>query len=332
MPTDSRKPEDKTKVFDAFARLGKNAELAVTWSIELSTSAGALLSELVPKISYLGRAESIVDARIAGDADLPAGYLASAGEENQRGLEPIALLAPMTAEAYALWLTRAAQPQWKARAKRTKPVSADPFPPDPLAALLADTAFLQEHGWTQPPGSRRVHYYRPPLSTSPQRAVSRPTVLAADTALLALASDTRNGDVLPRVSRSLAQAELLHRALASKVNGAACPELTGLDASGTRLKGHRHASLVPLDIDGDGYIDHILVHSPMGLGAHAQRALRCLRQTYTKGADKPLFVTLVGLGMLADFRRVGNRIVPELNEARVWVSRTPFDSPILWLP
>ena len=79
------------KIFDAFAHVGKHAELAVLWPASLSTDADALLRELVPKLSYLGRAESVVEGRLAGDADLPEGSVASAVGVNRPGVEPIVL-------------------------------------------------------------------------------------------------------------------------------------------------------------------------------------------------------------------------------------------------
>ncbi|MBI2393745.1 MAG: type I-U CRISPR-associated protein Cas5/Cas6 [Deltaproteobacteria bacterium] len=331
MPTDSKNPEDKTKVFDAFARVGPGAELAVAWRAVLSDAANGLLAELVPKISYLGRAESVVDARLVDDAELPEGDIASATEVNRPGVEPIALLAPMTAADYSAWRAEAAPQDAPIAAKNGKSKSKtrpSPFPADALAALTVATGFLQEHGWTQPPGSRRVLYYRPPLSTSPSRGPSRPAfVKKADTALLALASDTRKGEVLPRVTRGLPQLEILHRGLLSKVGDASCPELSGRDSSGKPLEGHGHAVLVPLSLAGQGQLDHVLVHARMGFGADAQRALRALRATFTKGADSPLFVTLVGLGELETFRSLAARAVAELAETNVWESRTPFVPP-----
>lgn len=328
MPTDNKKPEDKTKVFDAFAQLGKNVELAVVWSVELSSSAAALLAELVPKLSYLGRAESLVDARLVSDADLPPGIVSSTTDVNRPGFEPIALLAPMTAGAYSAWRAEADPSTEGGNARAASKRKASPFPPDALAAILVDTAFLQEHGWTQPPGSLRVHYYRPPLATAPRPTVAHRAVVAcADTALFALASDTRRGEVLPLMFRALPQAELLHMALVSNLADAVCPELTGRDGNRVRLEGHRHATLVPLDVDGDGHLDHILVHAPMGLGAVAQRALRAIRQTFTKGGRSPLFLTLAGLGARADFLRFDGGSIHELGEASIWTSCTPFVPP-----
>jgi CRISPR-associated protein Csb2 len=326
MPTDSKKPEDRTKIFDAFAHVGKDAEMGVIWPASLTAAASAMLAELVPKLSYLGRAESVVEGRLAADADVPDGATASPTGVNRPGVEPIALLAPMEGRAYASWVAEALQdPTAPNKGKKGK---TGAFPPDSLAAVLVDTAFLQQHGWTQPPGSRRVFYYRPPLSTSsPQSNARLPRSVPADTALLSLASDTRLRDVLPHIRRALPQAELLHMGLVSQLRDAFCPELTGRDSCGVRLEGHKHATLVPLDLDEDDHLDHVLVHAPMGLGPSAQLALRCIRRTYTKGGDKPLFVTLAGIGRLKDFARLGTRPVAELAESSIWKSKTPFVPP-----
>jgi CRISPR-associated protein Csb2 len=255
--------------------------------------------------------------------------LASAADANRPGVEPIALLAPMTADAYVIWLGESRPPDLiKSTARKGKTSRSSPYPADSFDALLVDTTFQQEHGWTQPPGSRRVHYYRPPPATSPRRTRSYArTVVRADTALLALASDTRRAEVLPLSLRTLPQAELVHRGLVSRLGDSVCPELTGRDHEGRRLEGHRHASLLPLDLGRSGYIDHFLVHAPMGRGAEAQHALRTLRKTFSKGARAPLFVTLAGLGDKNDFLRLGDETVQELDEARVWKSKTPFVPP-----
>mgnify|MGYP001788196319 CR=1 FL=1 len=328
MPTDSPDVRERAKVFDAFARVGRDAQLAVLWPVTLSSAADSLLRELVPKLSYLGRAESVVDARVVTDAELPDGLIASANDSNRPGVESITLLAPMPSVEYAAWrsATAPAEPPLK-KGKKWKPSA---FPADSFAAVLTDTTFLQEHGWTQPPGSRRVHYYRPTdaLSTAPPRIITRARIIAAaDTALLALASDARNKDVLPSLHRALPQAELLHAALVSKLGEAICPELTGRDEHGVRLEGHRHASILPLCLSDPGQLDHFLVHAPMGFGADAQRALRALGATYSKGADKPLFVTLAGLGMLDQFFSLGGVPLRELALSKTWTSRTPFVPP-----
>jgi CRISPR-associated protein Csb2 len=328
MPVHEGKKVTTTKVLDAFVRVAPGAQLAVSWEVSLTARAEGLLRELAPRMSYLGRAESIVTARVVGEQEMPSWDETRADRSNAPGYEPVSLLAPMPNGEYAPWRSQlAAVGPVAERTKRKKTGSLDPYPPDLLSALLCDTAWLQERGWSDPPGSRRVLYWRPVGILEPRGLPSmaeRPAP-AADSALLALASNTSRGEVLPPFRRALPQAELLHRSLASFVTEA-CPELTGKDNEGRPLEGHRHAHYVPLDLDGDGHLDHFLVHAPMGLGGTAQLALGRLRRTWTKGAE-PLYVTLAGLGTLHEFARLGNRPLPELATASIWRSRTPFVPP-----
>jgi CRISPR-associated protein Csb2 len=324
MPRDSKRPEDRTKVFDAYAYVGSVAEIAVIWPVELSKAAADVLAELVSSMSYLGRAESIVEARLSDGSDLPDGVRASAHEVNRPGAEPMALLAPMTSAAYADWLAQVAPAPTAQRAKKT---GGGAYPPDSLAALLVDSAFLQTHGWTQPPGSRRVFYYREPLPTGPSRVVRRqPAIARADTALIALASDTSQRDVLPQVGRALPLMERLHLGLLSCLDGAECPPLRGRDERGTPLKDHQHAMLIPLCVADGRHIDHVLVHARMGLDAKAQAALRQIRKLYG-GKDKLLRTTLAGIGELKEFLSIGSQPLRELGRSAVWTSRTPFVPP-----
>jgi CRISPR-associated protein Csb2 len=326
MPTDALGPDDRTKIFDAFARVDRESELVISWAVELPKSASALLFDLATKISYLGRAESVAVARVIEDNDLPEGELALPGEVNRPGVEPISLLVPMTKVEYRTWLEQAKPAETQPSSKGKKQGTKDPFPADALAALIVDTSFLQEHGWTQPPGSRRVIYYRRPLATTGIRLPSPlPAAPFADTALLALASDTRRKEVLPRMECALPCTELLHRELLRRVGSDRCPELSGRDDDGHPLEGHQHSVFVPLDLDGDGHLDHVLVHASMGLGFVAQRALRSLRILHTRGLR--LFATVVGLGPRSDFLRLGSQGVPELFESQTWESRLPFVPP-----
>ncbi len=148
-----------------------------------------------------------------------------------------------------------------------------------------------------------------------------------DTAILAIASDTKSGERLPRFEDAVRQLESLHDALVKKssdVTGAApSPSLIG-KADGVRIGGHKHAALVPLCLDRPRVrtIDHVLVHAPMGLDPAAQEALRRVRPVYVKGGMR-FFVTLVGLGSREEL----STTVEVLKPARVWTSSTPFVPP-----
>lgn len=158
------------------------------------------------------------------------------------------------------------------------------------------------------------------------------------TMLLALSTPSGNKSSLPPVARTLPQAELFHAALVRKVgNGkrVVCPELTGRDQDGRPLGGqHEHAHVLPLDLDGDGHLDHLLIYAAMGLSDQAQRAVRSLNRTYTKGGVGELQVALAGIGDADQLRslrgtlgHISGRLLGGEATGLVWESLTPFVPP-----
>ncbi|MEQ1828178.1 MAG: type I-U CRISPR-associated protein Csb2 [Pirellula sp.] len=161
--------------------------------------------------------------------------------------------------------------------------------------------------------------------------------------LLALSTPSGNKSALPTVTRTLPQAELFHAALVQKVGKGEridCPELTGRDAHGNPLLGrHEHAHVLPLDLDGDGHLDHILIHAKMGLSEQAQHAVRSLNRTYSKGGVGELQVAVAGVGNTDQLLQLPHkngqsaRILlgktTETNESNsmIWESVTPFVPP-----
>jgi CRISPR-associated protein Csb2 len=114
-----------------------------------------------------------------------------------------------------------------------------------------------------------------------------------------------------------------------------CPEITGRDRLGRPLLGgHRHAHILPVDLDEDGRLDHFLIHASMGLGANAQKAIRGLRRTWTKGGAGDVQLAMAGSGDLDSLRalpgRLGKtiaRILGPAGGARTWCALTPFVPP-----
>ena len=153
--------------------------------------------------------------------------------------------------------------------------------------------------------------------------------------LLSLTNASRNDHALPPVTRTLPQAELLHRALvgiAARNRLPPPPELAGRDGDRRPLRGpHEHAHINPLDLDGDGHLDHVLVWAPGGLGANAQAAIRAARKTFTKGGIEPLRLALAATGDLSDMGRLpgthGRRMDRLTSRASSWRSVTPFVPP-----
>lgn len=352
--------EDTTLVFDTWAQVDDGI-LTVTWDVTLSNEETLLLTELAERLGYLGRSESWVMAQLAGpDEPLPEGDACFPSDDEQapgRGWEQVPLMAPLSVERYGRWREAAIDAELakfpavdatkKKLTKEEKNVLEqcrkleDSYPPDLITSLQTTTDWLRRLGWSQPPGSERVFYWRRTnalevgASRVRQKAVSVPPVEAM---LLSMATASGNNHALPSITRTLPQAELLHRALVK----AACRQgetpnkvLTGRDELGKPLtEPHRHAHLLPLDLDDDGHLDHILIWAPMRLDASAQAAVRAVRTTYTKGGIGPLRLALVGSGSLAELRGLAGVYGEKLRGligpsagAMEWTSATPLVPP-----
>ena len=345
------KIEKTTLVFDTWARVETQAVVATWGNVLLDEAELSMLGVLVGRLNYLGRSESWIEGRVMGDGDPTPEtncFPEQPGNRPGRGWEQVALLAPDSASDFETWRAARIQealadlplPEGRTPAKalldkRTKAV--EPYPADLLDCLQKDTTWLRSHGWNRPPGSRRIFYWLRSDAISVGAPKVRTVIRSrsrVDAMLLSLTTASRNDHALPPVTRTLPQAELLHRALVliAARNGVPPPELTGHDANRRPLRGpHAHAHINPLDLDGDGHLDHILVWAPGGLGADAQAAVRAARATYTKGAVEPLRLALAATGDLPDLVRLpgayGWRIARLTNCASNWQSVTPFVAP-----
>lgn len=350
------KGREKTSlVFDTWLYVGEG-ELVVNWDCALAEDEKEQLRALADCLGYLGRSESWVEGALLDDGRLPEAMVNAMPHQDGSylgpGWEQVSLMAPLPAEKYAEWreattgrlLASLPLPDGKKKPSpkllKERKNAVAPYPESLLECLMKDTAWWKQHRWSQPPGSQRVLYWRPegaiqvgaPVGPKPMRAKRVTTML------LALTTASGNRSALPGCERTLPQAELLHKALVSVLGqGQAvdCPEITGRDAGGRPLQEcHRHAHVLPVDLDGDGRLDHIFIHAPMGLGDEAQKAIRSVRRTWTKGGAGDLQVALAGSGGLDVFRKLqaplGRRVEELLGPpggARVWVSATPFVPP-----
>ena len=345
------KIEKTTLVFDTWARV-EDQELVVTWNdVCLDQAELPLLAVLVERMNYLGRSESWVDGRVIGEGDLTPASNCFAEQHKEtpgRGWEQVALLAPVSASDFTAWRTlelgkaladlslpEERKPSMALLRKRDK--ATEPYPADLLDCLHKDTTWLRSHGWSQPPGSRRVLYWRPSDAVAvgvPKAKSTTGPEQRVEAILLSLTNASRNDHALPPVTRTLPQAELLHRAfigIASR-NGLPPTELTGRDENRRPLQGpHEHAHINPLDLDGDGHLDHILIWARMGFGVHAQAAIRATRKTFTKGGVEPLRLGLAAMGELRDLKGLpglyGEHIAHLMEPVSTWQSRTPFVAP-----
>jgi CRISPR-associated protein Csb2 len=347
--------ERTTLVWDTFANVG-SGEVFVHWPCELNSDETAMLAQLANRLNYLGRSESWVEAELIPDASTSLETFNAVphqqGEQRGQRYEQISLMAPIPADSYTAWQKDKAEsaiahlelPKGKAKPS-TKLLNdraklQEPFPPDLVACLTKDTSWWKGHGWSQPPGSQRVLYWRPsqPMQvTVPLRPRHRPNP-PVEMMLLAITTPSGNKSALPSVTRTLPQAELFHRAVVGRLAKGGtihCPELTGKDEHGRPLRdNHTHSHTLPVDLDCDGRLDHIIIYAQMGLGDAAQRAIRTLRRTWTKGGVGDLQIAVVGHGDLKmlrqlppPFHRHVEQLLGPIEGSRVWESITPFVLP-----
>lgn len=347
--------EKSTLVFDTWAQVG-DGELAVIWNADLTEPELALLGELIERLGYLGRSESWVVGRLADPCEtLPDSFDAYFPDNGRTspgpGWEQTPLLAPLPRETYDDWRQQAAtsaltdleanSAPGKKPTKKQREQATAPYPPDLIACLQTQTNWLRSHGWSQPPGSRRVLYWRRTDALEAGAPKPRRKMLAAppvEALLLSMATGSGNDHALPPVTRSLPLAEELHKQLGHALkylNIGHSRVLSGCDERQQPLSGaHEHAHILPLDLNNDGHLDHFLIWAPMGLDADAQSAIRAVRRTFTKGGIGPLRLALAGMGKLSELCNLPvpyDSVLRGLQGgpagAREWVSLTPFVAP-----
>lgn len=354
MPTAKLKNgrEETTLVLDTFADVGRGS-LWVRWSTRLDDEAQALFDRLVSSLGYLGRSESwVLGESVPDHLELPPDGRAFPHVEGAipgRAFEQVVLSAPEPPETYARWRRDevAASTRELAIPSGKKPTQTqkkkldaieDLYPADLLECLQCDTAWWKKRRWSRAPGARSVVYWRDAhsLRVGPPAAPHGIEGPRVEVMLLALTTSSGSMSALPSITRTVPQAELLHRALVSRLGrgGEACPELVGRDDAGQPLKGHLHTHVLPVDLDGDGRLDHTVLFAPMGLGARAQWAVRGLKRTFTKGGVGELQVAVAGAGASCDLRAMGDAwsrgvegLLGPTTGSTSWTSETPFVPP-----
>jgi CRISPR-associated protein Csb2 len=353
--------EETALVFDTWANIG-NGVLGVCWDTSLNADEHTLLSQLATHLGYLGRSESWLEAELL-DTDAPISngepcFPCDGNDPPGPGWEQVPVLAPQTSSVYSDWRTKMLQ---KALADlpvidsdKKKLTKADKkcldqrraieatFPADLLACLQVTTDWLRSCGWNQPPGSRKEFYWRKSgsLESAVPRVVGQKrTPITVEAMLLSMSAPSGNDHALPRITRTLPQAELLHDALVSasqRISGTPSLVLRGCDEHRRPLSGpHTHAHVLPLDLDRDDHLDHVLIWAPMGLDGTAQDAVRAVRRTFTKRGSEPLHLALVAQGALKDLAKLsaplGDTFRTLLGERCLatchWRSLTPFVPP-----
>ena len=265
LSTNSKDATERRLIFDAFVVVSTSTPVLVGWrGVTLDDAASrATLSELCACMNYLGRSESWVGVRFAGDVPVDWNCTPANGGATE-SMEMVRVACAVPRAVYA------AKPYVPTRKKGTK---ASPLPW--LEALAFSTADLIKSLRSDPPAFHHVLYQRPANCLEPQPVrTTRRRARTVDGVLYALESK-----VLPPVTSTLEVAERVRRKLMGiHARLAGSPALvssrfSGKDANGRPLEGHRHVYILPQDRDGDGRLDHLLVVCKEPLDAREQLAL-----------------------------------------------------------
>ncbi len=200
---------------------------------------------------------------------------------------------------------------------------------DPDWHLCAETLWLHDQRWSDPPGSCWVRYVRRRdcFKVEPKPRPRRTTSGRVQVARFALDSS-----VLPLIPETLPVAEALRRSLMG-IHGRLTERegvkgrsaiFSGKDVLAKPLSGHRHAYYLPTDEDSDGRLDHLTLFAEAGFDTAEMRSIECLREIRPRNRENsadPLRVLLLSFGRGDDDQPT------TIGPSSVWVSATPFISP-----
>src|SRR5207249_3173337 len=98
--------EQTTLVFDTWANLG-DGEITIRWDCNLSDEETQQLQDLAASLGYLGRSESLVEAKLMRTGDIPASefnaFPHQEGNHPRPQWEQVSLMAAIPPKEYAAW-------------------------------------------------------------------------------------------------------------------------------------------------------------------------------------------------------------------------------------
>ena len=350
MPQIEGRKQSTSKVFDTSLRLTDSSPLVMRLNWEPTADAKSLFDDLLGNLAYLGRAESWVEAAaINSEPDLQdrVDHLTSWLHPVDR-IEPIIdatqtrLLSVVPSLDYDAWRNGSLQKALQTEAVRTgKKLSkkaaekvAVKYPGSLLECVAMDTTWLQRSGWSQPPGTRWIDYQSQAAAETqlarPRsvQAVGLKTMEYPSYVVMKLTSDSISGKTLPPVSRTIRVAEALHNAIVShltKQTDSVPPALSGrYEKEGVQ---HGHLHFLPIDLDEDGRLDHVLLHCPRGVDDQTLQSIRSVRMIHSQKLPRT-YVTMIGYGELdllsKSFTHRNGRELGILQPSQRFHSVTPF--------
>lgn len=279
---------ETSKMIDAHVVTRRGAKMWVQWPVDLSSKQQDTFAELAAGVRYLGRAESIVDARVVA---VPGDGTTLAPLSDTDETTAIKVLSP------------------------EEPLSIDSLVMSPAAVRSARRLTPPSTRWTS---------YRPPAPSASKtfRLVHRRSATTLVTTVrLGLAANA-----LPARFEAVALGDLTHRACVKQSEFPSLI-LSGRDTHGEPLRGtHNHAHYLPIPdrLDQTGRrLAGVLIWAPGGLSPQDVEAIHRVHRLRSPRLDGGIERRSVVISS-GD----AHQVVPELaTTSNTWESVTPY-SPI----
>jgi CRISPR-associated protein Csb2 len=330
MPWFKKGPDDRALVFDTFVAVPRDAQVIVRWPhASLDDAQRTTLAHILGNLNTFGRSESWCEASLVATPLESYGLICRPLDEQLAAdHEIVRLLCADPASAFADDRVVTVTRKTVKRGKKGDSAEVRSAIYDPAWNLCMETLQLHQEKWSDPPASCWVPYARPRecFEMVPAASVQRRRGQQPSLDIVRYAIDST---VLPLVTDTLPVAEAARRALMSLhgriterdgILGRSCV-LSGKDAQGQPLAGHRHAYYLPTDEDGDGRLDQLTIFARGGFDAGERRAFdRLLRLRTGRDAEEKheLRLLLLGMGSL------DNESAGPLATSTVWESATPY--------
>lgn len=285
------KGDKRTLVFDAFARLDADDPVIALWpSAQFTDEEIALLDTLLSRLGFLGRAESWAEAERIPAPDCELNCIPEEGDgggATDESHERLTLLAPLQPEEYLLFSkAQRAGIEKRADLRAIRRAIEDTLPVSWLDAVSSDTTKLRAAGWSAPPAARSISYLRPAGTLRPIARQRRERVEASVATTFRFSV---YGRPLPRIEDAVRVGERLRVAVMSCVKRACGEDVIPAVISGHGLAAenrHQHAFWLSEDSDGDGRIDHLVVHVPAGISDATRTVVESLSRLWNRDGQE----------------------------------------------
>ena len=308
LSSNAKDPSSKQKILDAFVVLDKHARLVAGYETDASLQTIEDLRDLLGELNYLGRSESWVKAEILSPEQTPEFNCQPVhGESPDIGSEIVTVACLRKPKEYA------ALPKKPMMKKKGKKDSDEAL--SWLQAISLSTKELLNEGWSGPPAMKPLRYFRPSDTFQGESGLKpqfKPEYRAAKYVL--------HSPVLPLLTDAVAFSEIVrlklmgtHKKIMGDDKTAVSPAFSGKSPNGGPAQGHKHAYFLPIDEDGDGRIDHLIVTAADPFTTDEIKALDGLRSIWQANGRPDVQLILSVLSKETPGR-----------SSTTWASATPF--------